>query len=257
MRIRVDSGSDIRITLADPGFGSGKTGIKAPSAGVTPPPPPPGGYTPLPTPASSGSMSFYGSADSNLLIPASADFYFEGNFTIEWWQKQTSPGSFPRIFALGVYPSTPLGVSLEGVLYFWVNNQPINLGSQGTVGTWCHHAIVRTSASVTHYLNGTGVGAYGVSGPIGSGLIDLRIANELTTSAGAAFEGQITNLHIVKGAAKYTSTFTPPTGPIPATTGTVLLLWNENPNTVSTDGSGSGRTVTVGNTAWSSDSPYA
>jgi hypothetical protein len=257
MRIRVDAGSDIRVAFADPGFGTGKGGVKTPTVAVTPPPPS-GGYTPLPTPSSCGSMQFWGSAGSDILLPASADFLFDGPFTIEWWHKQIAPGSFPRVFAIGDYPSTPLGVSLEGAFYLWASGAH-PLGGPGALDAWNHHAICRQSDNtVTHYLNGAYQGGFSQPGLIGSSTIPLRIGSELTQSTGNSFPGFITNFHVVKGYAKYMTSFSPPTSPIPATAGTVLLLWNENANTIAIDGSGSGRTVTVGNVGWSSqETPYA
>jgi hypothetical protein len=261
MRIRVDTGSDIRVAFADPGFGTATGRVKSTSVGVTPPPPPPDtDYTPLQTPASTGSFMFDGFAESNIFIPPSSDFVFPGAFTIEWWHNQTATASFPRIFSIGDYSGQlPLGVSIEGgTFYFWVNNSPYSLGTGGTPLSWSHHAVCRqTNGVVTHYLNGDSVGTFTASGPVGSSSVPLRLGNELTTSAGAAFPGLISNFHIIKGVAKYTGSFTPPTSPIPATTGTKMLLWAETPNNWLVDGSGSGRTVTANNLGQSSNSPYA
>ena len=53
-----------------------------------------------------GSMSFLGNSTSNLSVANNIDFRFRtGDFTIEWFQYMTSAGSFPRIFAMGNYPS--------------------------------------------------------------------------------------------------------------------------------------------------------
>lgn len=255
MRIRVDAGSDIRIALADPGFGGGRTGIKSPSAGVTPPP---GGYTPLPTPATTGSYYLGGTANDNIYLQDSADFLFQGQFTIEWWHKQSLLGSYPRIFAIGNYPTTSIGVSLEGTFYFWANGAGTAMGGCGNVGEWNHHAVCRDSnGTISHYLNGNYQGGFSRTGAIGSSSIPFRIGNELTTSEGAAFQGLITNFHVVNGHAKYLTSFTPATGPTPAMAGTVLLLWAKDVNDWTVDGSGSGRSVTLNSVNFSPDKPFA
>jgi hypothetical protein len=60
------------------------------------------------------SLLFAGTANSNLRIPNTDAFDFgTGDFTIEWYQYQTDTNSFPRIFQVGNYPTTSIGVSIE------------------------------------------------------------------------------------------------------------------------------------------------
>ena len=68
-----------------------------------------------------GSISFNGT-NQYLSLPGSSDWAMgTGDFTVEWFQYQTSFSSnWPRIFTVGTYPSS-FGVSIEGgVMYVWL-----------------------------------------------------------------------------------------------------------------------------------------
>jgi hypothetical protein len=252
MRIRVDDGSGIRLGYADPGFGSAKLSIRGVPAEVTPPPPPSGNnYTPLSTPASlGGSIGFSNTGpDSYVSVPASIDFLFAGDFTIEWWHRRSDSNPFPRVFAMGNYPEQKLGVSLEGgTFYFWVPGEPVMLGSYAANNTWGHYAVVRTGSTIKLYRDGVWTGVTGsYSGVVGSSNVGITLGNETGRSAGATFGGQITNFHVVNGTAKYSTNFSPPTGPTPGIAGlngTKLLLWATDVGSIYLDGSNSGRTIT-------------
>lgn len=262
MRARVDDGSNIRVVFADPGIGGGKAAVKVPSAGVTPPPSEKNNYTPLATPVvPGGSLGLNSDSTSYMTAPASIDFLFDGNFTIEWWHKRTDSNPFPRVFAMGTYPTTSLGVSLEGgTFYFWTPGGPLALGGYAANGAWGHYAVVRSGSTVTLYRDGLATGTASYSGAVGSSTVNLTVGNEETRTANAAFGGRITNLHMVNGTAKYSSNFSAPTGPTPGiggVNGTKLLLWMTDAGSTTLDGSGSGRTIMGGNNFFSPETPFA
>jgi hypothetical protein len=148
-----------------------------------------------------------------------------GDFTIEWYQYQTDNNSYPRIFAIGNYPSTSIGISIEGgTLYFWSNGTFRGTISLGTFrNTWIHFAIVRSSNTTKVYRNGvdsiTWADTYNYTSAS-----NLVIGNESSVSAGAAFGGYMAYFHVMKGFAKYTSTFQVPNTFPTATANTTLLL---------------------------------
>ena len=265
MRARVDSGSDIRVVFADPGFNAGKPSVKLPPATVTPPPPSGNNYTPLSTPTNpGGSIGFNNTgSDSYLEMPASIDFLLAGNFTIEWWQYRSDTHSHPRPFSMGTYPTQTMGVSLEGgAFYFWRPGGGTSLGSYAANFTWAHYAIVRTGSSIKLYVNGTWTGVTGsYSGVVGSSDTVLTIGNEAYRTEQSGFGGTITNFHVVNGTAKYSTNFTPPTGPTPGIAGyngTKLLLWATDSPSIYDDGSNSGRTpYASGNNYFSPTNPFA
>jgi hypothetical protein len=78
-----------------------------------------------------GSLLFGGVSNSNLSISNDIDFRMESeDFTIEWFQYQTDSNSFPRIFAIGNFPSTSIGVSIEGnTFFFWASGSAISFGN--------------------------------------------------------------------------------------------------------------------------------
>jgi hypothetical protein len=172
------------------------------------------------------SLSFLGNATSYLSIPSSAGTNMgTGNFTIEWYQYQTDTNSYPRIFAIGNYPSTSIGASIEGgTFYFWSNGTFRGTISLGTFrNTWIHFAIVRSTNVTTVYRNGAASIVWADSYNYTSAS-NLVISNESTVSAGAAFGGYMAYFHMMKGFAKYTSTFTVPNTFPTATANTTLLL---------------------------------
>ena len=172
------------------------------------------------------SLSFLGTASSYLSIPSSTGTNMgTGDFTIEWYQYQIDTNSYPRIFAIGNYPSTSLGISIEGgTLYFWSNGTYRGTMSLGTFrNTWIHFAIVRTSNITKVYKNGvasiTWADTYNYTSAS-----NLVISNESSVSAGAAFGGYMAYFHVMKGFAKYTSDFIVANTFPTATANTTLLL---------------------------------
>jgi hypothetical protein len=162
--------------------------------------------------------------------PASAPYYYvsvpgssgfamgTGDFTVEWFQKQTTATTFARVFWYGTGPS--LGISLEGTVYFWPAVS--GMGNQGTIlNTWVHFALVRISNRIYMYRNGTLISTAG-------GLVNNTNVTDTTStfyigSKAAAglqseqFIGSITSFRVCKGVGVYTGSFTTPTSPLAQT----------------------------------------
>lgn len=81
--------------------------------------------------ATGGSLLFDPTASATLTAPGSVDWAFgTGDFTVEWWQYQTDSSPFPRIFSVGSFPSSAIGVSIEGgTFYVWVGGSANNFGT--------------------------------------------------------------------------------------------------------------------------------
>ena len=173
------------------------------------------------------SLSFLGNATSYILIPSSTGTNMGvSDFTIEWYQYQTDNNSFPRIFAIGNYPSTSIGVSIEGgTFYYWANSGIRGSTSAGTFkNTWVHFAIVRNLNITTIYRNGS-VFISGFSDTYNyNSANNLVVGNESSVSSSAAFGGYMAYFHIMKGFAKYTSAFTVSNTFPTATAETTVLL---------------------------------
>ena len=111
----------------------------------------------------------------------------------------------------------------------------------GTVlaNTWYHIALVRNGSSAcTVYLNGSSIGTFAKTGLNAQNLVLGR------DDDGDNLIGNISNFRYVRGTAVYTGNFTPPTPPLTAIPGTVLLLNTSNDANFLRDDSGNNYTVT-------------
>ena len=172
------------------------------------------------------SYSFNGTS-SYLTLPGDSSWAFgTGDFTIEWWQKQTATTGFPRVFAIGAYATEDIsiGCSIEdGSLIGWFSSP--NFFLPPTTNEWAHVAFVRRNGELTAYINGQLAGvALGDSNPVPN---TTNITDSTTTlyigveNAGndpdTYYTGYITNIRIVKDLAVYTGPFTVPTSALTIT----------------------------------------
>lgn len=142
-----------------------------------------------------------------------------GDFTIEWFQYQFDNNSFPRIFAIGSYPSTSIGCSIEGgTFYAWCSGAN-SFGSLSSYkNAWQHFAIVRRSSNLYVYRNGSQIStAKANTTNITNSSTTLYIGVENGGNSGTSFGGYITNFRWVKGLAVYTGNFTTPTSALTLT----------------------------------------
>jgi hypothetical protein len=211
-----------------------------------------------------GSLKFTASGTSGISIPNDVDLRMgTGDFTIEWFQYQlTSSGANQRIFSIGSYASASIAVSQEGsdtskTFYAWISGANTILTQLNMVNTWIHFAVCRSSNIIRVFQNGTQIGS-NISNT--TSFVDasnnLVIGNETTRSAGAAFNGYITNFHWVKGTALYTANFTRPSAPITPVANTMLLLNATTSGTAFTDSSAKGKVATGTGVAWNALSPF-
>lgn len=148
-----------------------------------------------------------------LSTPGSQDWAVgTGDFTIEWFQYQTDSSLYPRIFAIGAYPSTSIGVSIEsGTFYGWCSGAN-NFGTVSVKNAWHHFAMVRRSSNLYVYLNGTQIStAKANTTNITNASTTLYLGVEAGGNSGTFFGGYLTNFRWVKGLAVYTGNFTKPT----------------------------------------------
>jgi hypothetical protein len=179
---------------------------------------------------SAGNSVLFNGSNQYLSIPGNAAFNFgTGNFTIEWWQYMTSQPSNPRVFSIGNYPSTTIGVSIEGsgTFYLWENSSvgfSYSLTADGYLNRWLHFAISRNNGNTSIFKNGIQIGSsYSDTNNINNTSTALSIGQESSATAASYFPGYISNLRILNGTALYTSNFTPSTTPLSAIANTSLL----------------------------------
>lgn len=209
-------------------------------------------------PGAGGSALFAGNANSWMEFSDSPLFALPPDaFTIEWYQNATSVKPFPRVWQFGAYPSTSMGVSIEGggqTFYFWANGSPVAAAPLPAPiwGQVLHFAIVLAFGTLSIYVNGQSVYGAPFSGVLSSGGNYLAIGRGGTSTNDAeAFAGYVTNFRI-SNTNRYAGNFTPSTTPLAADALTVFLF--REPNSP-VEGAWTG-TVTNHNASSESSSPF-
>ena len=170
-----------------------------------------------------GSGYFDGSGDYLTYTYGSEVAFGTGDFTVEWWQYSTDTNSG----ILQGDSGAGWGATIISGTFYWqsvvnVTNKLSASVSAYLTDSWNHWAVVRSSGTLTLYINGTQIASVSdttnYSDSSGTMNIGYYPAN------GNYILGYLSNLRIVKGTAVYTSAFTPPTSPLTAISGTSLLL---------------------------------
>lgn len=191
--------------------------------------------------ATQGAVTPYGTLWSNYfngssyITMASGTAAGTGDFTIEGWfniaSYSTGPGLYDTRpdFTNGAYPA--IFVDSSGYLVYYVNTAvQIQGATVVSLNTWNHFALCRSGTSTRLFLNGVQQGStysdsnnylMGGSRPIIGG-------NGYYPNAVSQLTGYVSNVRVVNGTALYTTTFTPPTTPLTAVSGTVLLTCQSN-----------------------------
>ena len=210
-------------------------------------------YTPV-----DGSMEFSptytsGTPTNNqyLSIPASSNYEFDGDFTVECWVNFKNVASVYQSF-LGQYTS-----GLPWAFQLMTNGQLRLVGTFGgvykevnssilSVNTWYHIALVRSGTGTNClkiYVNGVNNGSATITSKVGDGT-KINTIGSGDAAGNDRFNGFISNVRYVKGTAVYTSNFTPPTSRMTAIVGTSLLLNTTYDAKYLKDNSSNGVTVT-------------
>jgi hypothetical protein len=203
--------------------------------------------------STNGGSGYFDGTGDYLSLPNNSAFSFDANFTVEFWL-YTSNGT-TRQDPIGNYgsASTGWGVAVnvtnarDVVFYFGNTTVAQSSGSAWTTNSWNHIAVVRSSTTVTIYVNGISVATGTLSGTASSGN-NLFVGATGTLTAGTPqllITGYLSNVRVVKGTAVYTAAFTPPTAPLTAVTNTNLLCNFTNAGIF--DNTGKNVLETVGN----------
>ena len=163
------------------------------------------------------SIAFDGTGDY-LTVPASSDFAFDADFTIEMWVK-TSVFSL-NVFYRRVVSTGPDNANAIQLLFFAgvaspnisvrSNTQLINGSISAATGNWVHIAVSRSGSQMRLFVDGTQSGSTAsTSTNFSAGATYGFIVGRYQAGNGH-FDGYIDDLRITKGIARYTSSFTPP-----------------------------------------------
>lgn len=147
------------------------------------------------------------------------------DFTIEWWQKVENNGQNARPWSVGLYSTQVIAISYESMSsdFYWINSSVIgNTARNHVTGNWEHMAFVRYNGTVYGYINGTQYFSAASTALITDTTTPLYVGTG--EIAAGMFQGKITDLHIMKGLAKYTGNFTPPILPTVTNANSKFLL---------------------------------
>jgi hypothetical protein len=207
---------------------------------------------------------FDGSGDY-LTVPYSTGLQFPGDFTVECWvfpiarvstypcivnnySTYTTNGGFAIFAGHGSANTSKYNVAFNGSF------PVIQSTSDITYNAWSHIALVRSGSTITLYVNGVANGTATSSATVTGTANSWWVGTAGDAVSGGEFNGYISNLRAVKGAAVYTSAFTPSTTPLTAISGTGLLTCQSGRFI---DNSSNNATITVnGNTSIQSFDPF-
>jgi hypothetical protein len=182
-----------------------------------------------------GSFSPYGNLWSNyfngnsITAPANANFVFgTGNYTVECRVN-------PTLVVPQVIYTQSTSSNTGFVFYLAANGQVVLSTYQNllmtsgtnyvTANTWNHLAVTSQSSVTRIFINGVLVNSLNST----FNFIDTAVPNVAGAfSSVAGLSGYISDFRILKGTALYTANFTPPTKPLTAIPGTVLLTCQSN-----------------------------
>ena len=181
-----------------------------------------------------GSVYFDGNGD---YLTAASDASFDfgtGDFTIETWINIPDVTSTWSAIISRAYSATGgwrlyKSTGNSNLRFYYTGNSYINATSTGLANnTWHHIAVVRSSGTITIYVDGAskGSGSDG-STSLNPGTYAVEIGSGVYQSS-YPITGYLSDLRIVKGTAVYTGGFTPPSGPLTTTGGTYSITTNVN-----------------------------
>lgn len=188
--------------------------------------------TQLGTGAPVGYYSNYFDGTGYLSVADNAAWSFSsGDFTIEAWVFSNTAYS-GRIYSQYQSSSNQIAIQIGSnqVRFFQYTggsfNPDITTSTTLTVGQWNHIAVVRNGNVFTIYINGVARATQTSAITLTDFAAPITVSSY--TGTGEFYTGYISNYRIVKGTAVYTSNFTPPTNPLSAISGTVLLICNNS-----------------------------
>ena len=168
-----------------------------------------------------GWSAFFNGTSAYASVASNAAFDFgTGDFTVEFWFYATAPAANSRLLSNNSYLSSGIDISWESGssrISWYISGTSYNTGTLPALNTWHHLAYARSGTTLRVFLNGTLVNTYSsmTANIASTNALQIAIGHNLSD----LWNGYISNLRIVKGAAVYTSAFTPSTTPLGATSG--------------------------------------
>jgi hypothetical protein len=158
-----------------------------------------------------------GDTSTRLIVNASPDFEFEGDFTIAAWIN-IDGSNLTRAF-MSFVPETHSSANsfriyigepdnFYKVYVYGGSSLLITSSSSYSLNTWTHLAVTRKGSTLRMFLNGVNVGETTYTATIGNATSNLQIFGD--NGSNRAPYGQFEDILIVKDKALYFTNFTPP-----------------------------------------------
>jgi len=203
--------------------------------------------------------AYFDGTGDYLTVTATSPLQFgTGDFAIEMWvnftKTNSAGGSARRIFGFDTGSPFEIYIFSTGTIVVWDRTTTyITSTVAANTASWVHVAVTRSGTDLKLFLNGVQSGS---TATVSTNFAPTTIfvgANPGGPTTGN-YEGYISNLRMVKGAAVYTGNFTPPTVPLTDISGTGLLTCQSNRFI---DNSSNAFAITVnGNTSIQAFSPF-
>ena len=168
------------------------------------------------------SALFDGTDDALVVSNAGDDFDFgTGDFTIELFFYQTSNSSRNDITGTYSGASTGWGISTNTsntneIQVYFGNSIILNSGANAySLNTWHHLAVARSGSTIKMFIDGSAVAsATNTTNVIGGNNLRVGAVSSSVDATFLFFSGYIDDYRILKGYAKYTTGFSPPSSAV-------------------------------------------
>ncbi|MGE0338119.1 MAG: LamG domain-containing protein [Gammaproteobacteria bacterium] len=173
-----------------------------------------------------GASGLFDGTGDYITTPDSADWDFgTGDFTVEFFVRFNALPTSDAHTIVGNYVSGTTGWYVQ-----FRNDAPgarLTFGSSGdspqndftwspSLATWYHVAVSRAVGTARAFVDGGQIGADVTNAENISGSTGVLMVGALNLGPIQYLNGWLDELRITKGVARYTSSFTPPSGPFPA-----------------------------------------
>lgn len=148
--------------------------------------------------------------------PSSADFAFSGDFTIEAWvYLTTNGGTYKTIFSSGGGTNSYGLYHYQNTSLTWYSPNGSGLTTLGTISlsTWHHIAVCRSGSAIKFFVDGVQLGSTLTESTSFACPSSFKMGYDTVGSAYVA--GNIDEVRVTKGVARYTTNFTAPTAAFP------------------------------------------
>ena len=197
----------------------------------------------------SGALSFNGNTDYMLVPPNPAMAFGTGAFTIEFWHYSPTIGSNTCLIDMQNGMMIRQNSNNSLLTYSRASSTQLIVTGTNTLmpNVWSHVAVVRLNATLVVYINGINQGQWSFTDSLtqtANTYIGAFFNNQV---APQTFPGQLDDLRITAGVARYQSNFTPPSRALPETGGKSFVTSNINAGVVKSF-------TTTGTTSWTAPS---